>query len=200
MTRVRCGPPPGGPHRADFPATSLWHHERMDFVGVLTEFGATARLGGIRPLDNLADIAERLGPFEKSGRINPKRRWPHWFGYGDVTFESCHCRVVNRLSLRTWYESVRIPAEAPGEFRTFPTGVRFDRLAGAFAGAGLGWEELRRSEREFAFATEVAELPGAAVSFTFTADDRLLYSVHATASGHLCRPPEPGAPDDGFGR
>ncbi|MFG2905059.1 hypothetical protein ACGF13_08350 [Kitasatospora sp. NPDC048286] len=172
----------------------------MEFLRVLTEFGSAARLGGIRPLDGLADIVERLGPFEKSGRINQRRRWPHWFGYGDVTFESCQCRIVNRLSLRTWYESVRIPAGAPGEFRTFPTGVRFDRLADAFAGAGLEWRELHRSDREFAFATQAAELPGVSVAFTFTADDQLLYSVHATESGHLCHPPAPGTPDDGFGR
>ncbi|MGA5823087.1 hypothetical protein ACPC54_35150 [Kitasatospora sp. NPDC094028] len=167
----------------------------MKLVGVLTEFGASGGPSGVRPLGALADAVAALGPVQRGGRLFDERPWPQWYMFGDVVVEACGCQVVNAVSMRTWYEEVRVPAGRAGEFDTVPAAVRFAELARALAGAGVHWRRTRESADSFAMGVEVGGRPDLTVEFTFTTDDGepagLLYSVHAREHAHVC-PPGPG--------
>ncbi len=166
----------------------------MHILTALREFGASGSLAGIRPLEALRDVTDRLGRPEKSGRISDDRPWPQWFTYGDVVVETCGCRVINRVSIRTWYDTVKIPAGRPGEFHTLTPATTFQELRSAFSGAGVKWHLLAQEHSlpQFTVETEPTGLPGVAVHFTFATDERPvvaeapLYSAFAIESVHAC--------------
>ncbi|GAA2748894.1 hypothetical protein [Kitasatospora cinereorecta] len=166
----------------------------MHMLTVLTELGASGAISGIRPLGAFEDVTERLGPPEKSGRTVDDRPWPQWFGYGDVVVETCACGVINKVSLRTWYDSVRIPTGTPGKYRTIAPATTFRELGAAFSTAGVEWRPMAQAHGldQFTIETEPAPPAGVSVYFTFDTEsvpdraDATLYSVFAVEAVHLC--------------
>lgn len=160
----------------------------------LAEFGVSGAIAGIRPLDAFPNVTDRLGRPEKSGRISDDRPWPQWFAYGDVVAETCACHVINKVSIRTWYDTVRIPAGRPGDFHTLAPATTFQELRLAFSGAGVKWHLVAQEHRlpQFTVETEPTGLPDVVVHFTFATgeapvtDDAELHSVFAIESVHMC--------------
>ncbi|WP_329587017.1 hypothetical protein OG500_37205 [Kitasatospora sp. NBC_01250] len=166
----------------------------MHMLAVLTEFGALGGIAGIHPLGSFPDVTDRLGPPGKSGRISDDQPWPQWFSYGDVVVETCACHVITKVSIRTWYDTIRIPDAHSGEIRTIAPATTFRELRAAFSEAGLPWRLLpqEHSLPQFTVETEPAGLAGVSVHFTFTTDetpdqlDAPLHSAFAVESVHLC--------------
>ncbi|MEU8926903.1 hypothetical protein AB0D10_39290 [Kitasatospora sp. NPDC048545] len=164
--------------------------ETMGLLDTLTRFGATADLGGLRPLGAFPVAA--LGEPQQSGRQADHLPWPQWFQYGCMSADVCRCLIVNKVSVRTWYDTVTLPADEPGTYRDFPGPPGFPDLAAAFAAAGVHWERHREAHSlpQFTMRSTIAELPGVTVDFIFTTDDDpdlpTLYSAHATDHTHLC--------------
>ncbi|WP_344641141.1 hypothetical protein [Kitasatospora cystarginea] len=175
--------------------------EMLSMLTVLTEFGATGSIAGMRPLASFPEVTAVLGPPEKSGRISDDQPWPQWFQYGDMSVEVCRCRIINRVSVRTWYESVRIPTGRPGEFHTFEAAPTCPQLSAAFSAAGVPWQRVKQTHSlpQFTIETDIAGLPGVTVAFTFTTgetpDAPPLHSAHAVEFAHEC--PEDSAPVPG---
>ncbi|WP_052706539.1 hypothetical protein [Streptomyces rubellomurinus] len=162
----------------------------MKLAEVLTEFGVAGGVVGLRPLGSLADAVTGLGPPGRGGPLFDGKAWPQWFMFGDATIEVCGCELINAVSMRTWYEEVRVPGVRPGELHILPAAVGFGELERALAGVGVGWRRIRESEDSFAMEVEPAGRPELTVVFTFTTDEGepegLLYSVHAREHVHAC--------------
>jgi hypothetical protein len=109
-----------------------------------------------------------------------------------MSVEVCRCGIINRVSVRTWYDSVTLPVGEPGAYRSFPGPPGFLELSAALAAAGVRWE--RRVEThslpQFTMETTVADLPDVTVDFYFTTDEDpdfpTLFSAHARESSHVC--------------
>ncbi|MFI8456958.1 hypothetical protein [Kitasatospora sp. NPDC085464] len=164
--------------------------EMVDLLDLLTQFGATGDFGGFRPLGPFP-VAARGEP-QQSGREADHLPWPQWFQYGCMSVDVCRCWIVNRVSVRTWYDTVTLPVGEPGAYRDFPGPPGFPELSAAFAAAAVHWERRREAHSlpQFTMQTTVAELPGVTVDFIFTTYDNpdvpTLYSAHATDHTHLC--------------
>ncbi|SCL37595.1 hypothetical protein GA0074692_4721 [Micromonospora pallida] len=159
----------------------------MDALDVLAEFGATGRVGLLRPGARLRGVAAAYGMPWDIGRIEKRHRWPHLYSYGDVEFVLCRCRIITSVMVQTWRGTVELPSEArPGEVIVLPSRLTFVQVADALAAAGCRWEPLRPIEGQCWLRT----LPQR-VDFTFVTDDGpdpVLHGAGTWAHDHDCVP------------
>ncbi|MBD0743889.1 hypothetical protein [Streptomyces sp. CBMA152] len=183
--------------------------KRRPHVDAFVEFGRTGRLGALHGGAWLTEVAAVHGTPWTGGRVYDKRRWPHWFGYGDVSLCVCGCRRIEMISIPTWHRKCLVPGDRPDRLRRVPP-LTYGMIVPALDTAGVEWhlDEYPGLPQR----TVVTEPVDGRVEFVFTTEeycyesDReiplrtpVLNKIVAAAAPHECPPIPPGTPDDGWG-
>lgn len=175
----------------------------MTATRILAEFGRTARIGPIGCNASLPELVEALGQPFIGDPVHKKRRWPRWFGYGNLQLVVCRCRLVIQVIVPVWHGEIEVPDAGANTLVSFPSEVAYSQFTAALDAAGCDWSRGRDFPGQCTVETEVG---GTRTGFVFVtaegydgpplADPKLNKAV--SSAFHDCPPITSGQEDDGF--
>ncbi|WP_457031635.1 hypothetical protein [Kitasatospora sp. P5_F3] len=171
----------------------------MTALDVLTEFGRTGLIGPVGCRVPLPELAAALGPPWVGDPVDKRRRWPHWFGYGDLQLVVCQCRLVTMVIVPAWHGEVEYPVAG-----TFESELPLSTVLARLDALDVPWT---RDDRIDGQCTVLTEPGGVTVSFCFTTRDDYdgplladpVLNKVVSHDPHDCPPIPAGTPDDGYG-
>ncbi|TQK51791.1 hypothetical protein FBY35_2211 [Streptomyces sp. SLBN-118] len=164
-------------------------------MDVLTDMAQTGGVGVLKPGASLDGVSDVLGPAAEADYFPQARpSWPRTFRYGDIRLEVCRCRLIHRVALSTWTESVEIPTTSAGVTESVSPTTTFAQLRDAFDLAGVGWELDPELDSATQFTVVVDREP-VLVRFTFHCEagsfavgrsGATLHSAISRDDAHMC--------------